>query len=228
MMLQSIDKKKIYFYIILLLILVSTHNLEAIKFTNSYFNIQKITVSNNIDKNLNYEITNSLNKFKNYNIFLLNQNEIVEIIEKYNVISEYKVYKEYPSSVNIYLKETNILAYYFDKNKKTYIGENGKKITRNEFNFKDIPLVVGDVDISAFLDLIKKLKKNGFKHDDFVKFYSFKSNRWDLTYKNNLIFKLPQEDLDSSLILLKNIIENKNIDDVKIIDLRIKNKIILS
>ena len=227
-MLQSIDKKKIYFYIILLLILVSTHNLEAIKFANNFFKIQKITVSNNIDKNLNDEITNSLNKFKNFNIFFLNQNEIREIIEKHNVVSEYSVSKEYPSSVNIYLKQTNILAYYFDKNKKTYIGENGKKIIREQLKPKNIPLVVGDVDIPAFLILTRKIKQNGLKLNDFVKFYSFKSNRWDLIYKNNLTLKLPQENLDNSLALFKNIIENKNIDDVKIIDLRIKNKIILS
>ena len=87
---------------------------------------------------------------------------------------------------------------------------------------------MGDVDIPAFLILTRKIKQNGLKLNDFVKFYSFKSNRWDLIYKNNLTLKLPQENLDNSLALFKNIIENKNIDDVKIIDLRIKNKIILS
>ena len=47
-------------------------------------------------------------------------------------------------------------------------------------------------------------------------------------YKNKVIFKLPIDDLDSSLVLLKEIINNLNLEKVNIIDLRIKNNVILS
>ena len=40
--------------------------------------------------------------------------------------------KEYPSVIKIDLKKTNILAYYFDNNQKTFLGENGKKITNKK------------------------------------------------------------------------------------------------
>ena len=42
------------------------------------------------------------------------------------------------------------------------------------------------------------------------------------------IIKLPIDDLDETLSLLKDIIQNSNLNDVKIIDLRIKKRIILS
>jgi len=91
-----------------------------------------------------------------------------------------------------------------------------------------LPLIVGQVNIKKFLDLKKNLIKNGFKLNDFTEFYFFKSNRWDLLFKNKIIIKLPIDDLDETLSLLKDIIQNSNLNDVKIIDLRIKKSVILS
>ena len=89
-------------------------------------------------------------------------------------------------------------------------------------------MIVGQVDIKKFLYLKKKLINNGFELNDFEKFYFFKSNRWDLLLKNKIIVKLPIDNLDISLSLLKNIIESSNLNDVRIIDLRIKKRVILS
>ena len=154
--------------------------------------------------------------------------EIRAILDNFNIISEYKIKKEYPSVIKIELKETNILAYYFHDNEKIYLGENGKAIKNKQSVKDDLPLIVGQVDIKKFLEMKKKLIKNGFKLNDFEKFYFFKSNRWDLLFKNKIIVKLPIENLDVSLSLLKDIIENSNLNDVKIIDLRIKKSVILS
>ena len=74
----------------------------------------------------------------------------------------------------------------------------------------------------------KKLIENGFKLNDFEKFYFFKSHRWDLLFKSKIIVKLPIDNLDVSLSLLKDMIKSSNLNDVKIIDLRIKKRIILS
>lgn len=227
MMLQLIDKSRIYFYLVLLLTLLSVHNLDSTNYISNFFKVQKITINSDIEEGLNRKISVSLDQFYNFNIFSINPDEIIKILENYNFINEYKIKKEYPSSIKIDLKQTNILAYYFDNNKKTYIGENGKKIKEIFFFNNDLPLIVGKVDILKFLELKKKLIDNGFELTDFVKFYSFKSNRWDLIYKNEIIIKLPITDLDNSLSLLKDLIENSNVNDVKIIDLRVKNRVIL-
>jgi len=169
-----------------------------------------------------------LNKFYSFNIFSLNSEEISNVLDDFSIISEYKIKKEYPSVIKIDLKKTNILAYYFDNNQKTFLGENGKKITNKKYANRDLPLIVGHVDIKKFLELKKKLINNGFKLNDFDKFYFFKSNRWDLLYKNKITIKLPVNDLNFSINLLKDIIQNSNINKVKVIDLRIKNRVILS
>ena len=46
--------------------------------------------------------------------------------------------------------------------------------------------------------------------------------------KNEILVKLSADDVEFSLSLLKRIIQSSNINDIKIIDLRIKNRVILS
>ena len=228
MTLQLIDKKRIYFYLTLLLILVSAHNINSINELNNIFKINKIELTSDLDNKLNKDILLNLNKFYNYNIFTLNLDEISKALEKYNIISEYNLKKKYPSILSIHLKKTKILAYYFQNDQKIFIGENGKKIKLKEDGNLNLPLIVGDVDIEKFLKLKKILNMHGFTLGDFEKFYFFKSNRWDLIYNKKIIVKLPNKDLEFSINLFKEIIESKNIENLKIIDLRIKNKIILS
>ena len=228
MMLRLIDRSKIYFYLALLLVLLSTHNLNSINSANEYFKVKKIVLKGNIEENLNREISTSLDKFYNYNIFSINSEEIKNILSNFNIISEYKIKKEYPSVIRIDLKKTNIVAYYYDKNQKIYIGNNGKKIKKNNLKSKDLPSIEGQVDIKKFLELKKNLLNKGFKLNDFSKFYFFKSNRWDLLLKNEILVKLSADDIEFSLKLLKDIIQSSNINDIKVIDLRIRNRVILS
>tara|TARA_B100000214_G_scaffold374667_1_gene358134 strand:+ start:2146 stop:2829 length:684 start_codon:yes stop_codon:yes gene_type:complete len=227
MMLQSTDKRKIYFYLFLFIILLSIHNINSIEKFDKFFKIKSINLKSDIEDKLNKEITNSLNQFYNRNIFSLSINEISNIFRKYNIISEFKVRKKYPASIDIELKKTNILAYYISDNKKIYLGENGKQIKKNNINYNP-PLIVGDIKIEKFIGLKNNLTKQGFIFENFNKFYYFKSERWDLLYKNKLLIKLPSNNLEKSLSILKDIIEKINIDKIRIIDLRVGETIILS
>jgi len=227
-MLQLIDRGKIYFYIALLLILLSIHNLNSINFLNNFFKIKKIHLVSDIEKNLSEEIVASLNNFYNFNIFSINSSEIHQILDDYNFIDEYKIRKEYPSAIKIELKQTKILAYFFEDSEKILIGENKKKIRNNEIDLDNLPFIVGKVNINEFFVLKKKLIENGFELNDFDTFYFFKSKRWDLSYKDKIIVKLPIKDIDFSLTLFRGMLENSSTQGVKVIDLRIKNSIIIS
>ena len=228
MMHQSIDKGKVYLYFILLFILLSVHNINSTYSLSNYFKIQKIEITSDTNEYFNDKILLSLNSFYNSNIFSIKPNDIKVFLDKFNIISEYKVKKIYPSIIKIEFKKTNILAYFFDNNEKIFIGENGKKIKELKFSKDNLPLVIGNVNIENFLILRKYIIDNGLSFNDFNTFYFYKSFRWDLVYKNKLTIKLPMDNLADSINLLKNIIDTKNIEDLKIIDLRIKNRIILS
>ncbi len=228
MMLQLTDKIKIYFYLIIFITLLSLHNINLIKSFDDFFKISKIEIKGNIDKKLSNDILLSLKRYYDFNIFWITSDQIKAELDSFNTISEYKVKKQYPSIIQIDLKETNILAYFFDNNQKFFIGENGKKIKHTRKNYNTLPLIVGEVDIKRFLSLKNILIDNNFELKDFDTIYSFKSKRWDLSYKKNLKVKLPLEDYDYSIKIFKQIIENKDTSGIKIIDLRIKNKIIYS
>lgn len=228
MMLQSIDKGKIYFYFFLLVALVSIHNLSLKNSIDNYFKIKKIVLKNDVGEEFNYDISSSLSEFYKRNIFSIDYKEFENNLGNFNIIDEYKIKKEYPSTLKIEIKKTNVLAYYLNENNKIYIGENGKKIDQISLIDKNLPIVIGKVDIKQFLELNKKLLKYNFSLNEFSKIYFFKSNRWDLLYKDKITIKLPINNLDKSLDDLKELMKNLDIDDFQIIDLRIKNKIIFT
>ena len=90
-----------------------------------------------------------------------------------------------------------------------------------------MPIIFGEFPINEFLKLKDILLDNGFEFNDFNKLYFFKSKRWDLIYDNKIIIKLPINQKDFSMKILKKIFENLNLDDIKTIDLRISDRIIV-
>ena len=225
---QLIDKSKIYFYFFLLILLLSIHNLKSSDLIKNFFQIKKIILKSDIEENLNNEISIALEKIYNKNVFLIKSHEIKKILDKFNIISEYKIKKEYPSALKIELKETKILAYYFDNDQEIFIGENGKEIKNIFFNEKNLPVIEGNIDINLFFDLRNKLINQGYNINQFNKFYLTNSKRWNLFYKNDIIIKLPFKNIEKALKIIKDIISSPDINNIKTIDLRINNKIILS
>ena len=225
-MLQSIDRGKIYFYIALFTILISIHNLNFINLFDNFFKIKHIIINSDIDPAYNQQISNSLNKFNNKNIVSVRSSDLTTILDSFNIIGEYKIKKEYPSIIKVNLKKTKILAYFFKNDVKFFIGENGKKIKDLHVLQKNLPLIVGNFEISEFFYLKDLISYNGFLLKDFKKIYSYKSNRWDLLYKENTLIKLPTTNLEYSISLLSKIIKNKDLSKIKVIDLRANNQII--
>ena len=82
------DRRKLYFYLIILIILVSIHNFKITNNFNNFFNINKIEIKNGLNENLNQNILLSLNKFINSNIFLLKTEELAFLFDKFNLVEE--------------------------------------------------------------------------------------------------------------------------------------------
>ena len=68
-MLHSIDKKKIYLYFILMMLLLSIHNTNLKKTSESFFNIKEIKLNTKINEKIRQDIFNSLSEFQNTSIF---------------------------------------------------------------------------------------------------------------------------------------------------------------
>ena len=216
--------KKIIIYLFLMILVGSITNFKL----NNYeiFKIRNIEISGltNLE---NSELKKKIKNLNLNNIFLLNKFELSQIIDSNNLVQNYKVIKIYPSSINIKIIKTKLLAKLNKDGKTLYIGSNGKL---SEYNFSKIrlPFIFGNPQNNDFLNLKKKIAESKFSYEEFENFYFFPSGRWDLQLKNDILIKLPENKINDSLDYAFDFMKNNNIDDFSVIDLRIKNQIILN
>ena len=227
-MLQSISKKRIYFYLLILLVLSSTFNFNIIskfKKLNLINSINIVGLSNKetaiLEKNL--EI------FKKRNIFFINKKEIDERLNKNSFLDNYTITKILPSKLLVRVKKTEFVGSTIFEGEKYYIGKNGKltniSLVEKQLN---LPQIFGNFQVNELLKLHKILNLHNIDIKKIQKYYYFKSNRWDIEYDNNTIVMLPSFNLEKSLKNYKSFIKSQKIRPGEIIDLRMKNKIIVS
>lgn len=217
---QLIDKKKkILIYLLFLFILSSIFNQELKKFFINNFLVNKLDYNN---LKLNIQFDEIIGK----NILTLNKNEIISFIDNYPILHSFQINKIYPNSLKIDFIETDIIAKFYKDGELFYLGENEKFFLINDKNI-DVPIIKGFFEISNVNNFLKLLKKSDLDLKSIASLISYPSERWDIVFKNNLIIKLP---INSDLKLIetaKLVLLNSEIEK-KVIDLRIKNKMILS
>ena len=222
-MLQS-KSKKILVYIFLFFIIGTLNNKDLNKIKSKKTN--QINVSG-LSKEKNFEVLESLNVYKFYNLFFLNKLKIDQLINSYNHIENYSVFKKYPSSLIVKLSETNYLAYTNQNGKNFYIGSNGKLIEAFDKN-KRLPNIFGDFDLSKFFELKKTIDQSNYDFNNIKNLFYFPSGRWDIEIYSGVIIKLPKNEFKESLNLSFDILNDKNFKDIRIIDVRPKNQIIIN
>ena len=222
---QSTDKKKIVIYIIFLFILSTTTVKYSKQQENSFLRINKIHVEG-LSNSKNLEIQRDLNNIFYRNILLLSKKEINKIINKHNIIEEYNIRKIYPSTLNINIKPTKIVAKVTNDSNKLIVGANGKLIS-GEVNNKILPHIFGEFNIKNFLEFKKNVDRSKFNFTEFKSIYFFPSNRWDILMINNTLIKLPQKNMFQSLNLAHKIISNEQFKNKNIIDLRVNSHLIV-
>jgi len=227
-MLQSISKKRIYFYLLLLLLLSSTFNFNIIsKFKKlnlvSHINIEGL---NEKEKNI---LEKNLEIFINKNIFLITREEVGKILKNNNFLDNYNIVKILPSKLLVKVKKTEFVGKTIIDGEKFYIGKNGK-LTKMLLVKKEhgLPQVFGSFEVNDFLKLQKILNKNGFNLSEIKKYYHYKSNRWDIENSDDTVLMLPSFNLEKSLKNYQSLLSANKIIPGKLIDLRMKNKIILT
>jgi len=221
---QLIDKKnKIIIYLLLLLILSTTTG----KFTENQkshsSSVNKINIVG-LSKINNSKISNELNSLFYKNILLVEKEEVQKVISEYNIIEEYSIKKVYPSTININIKPTKFVAR-LPKN-DLLVGANGKLIEDKENN-EILPYIFGEFNSENFLTFKKNIVLSKFTFIKFKTLYFFSSNRWDILTNDNILIKLPQDNLLESLNLAHIMMSSNEFKDKNLIDLRMKNHLIV-
>ena len=222
---QSKGKKnKIIIYLLFLFILSTT----SAKFINDQntisSSVSKINTTG-LSERKNVEISNNLNNFLYESIFVISKDEIKKILEKHNIIQEFSIKKIYPSTLNIEIKPTKFIARVFN-NGQYLVGANGKLI-EDKNNNELLPYIFGEFNSLDFLSFKQNIEKSIFSFSNLKTLYFFPSGRWDILTNNDILIKLPQEDIVASLNLSKKLIDNDNFKDNKFIDLRVKNHLVI-
>ena len=216
--------KKIFIYLFVFLILATTNNIKLSKFNFPKVNDLKIFGLSNFE---NEKIYKDIKYIENKNIFSLDKNEISNKIYSNKIVEEFIIFKNNPSNLEIKIKKTNFIAVTKKNNLDYYIGSNGNLI-KFDNSTVNLPFVFGKIEAEEFLKFKATIDNSNFNFNNIKNLYYFKSKRWDLETLDGLIIKLPLDRLESSLNILVNLSQKKEFKDMRMIDLRQKNQVIIN
>jgi cell division protein FtsQ len=216
--------KKILIYFFLLLLVGSINNisLNNLKFKE----INDINVSG-LGDNSNAILLQKIKNLNLDNIFSINRKEITNQIDSNSLVEKYVIFKRYPSSLNINIEKTKFLARLNNNGKIFLVGSNGK-LSENNFSNDELPFIFGNPDIYEFLNFKEIIDQSKISYEEIKNLYFFSSKRWDLELKNNVIIKLSKNYSKKSLELALEFLHSYEFRDIKIIDARINNQVILN
>ena len=192
----------------------------------SFPKISKIEINGlNVDERK--KIENIIYDSNFNNIFYLDKEYLKKKINSVNIIEKFEIFKNYPSTLKIFIEKTKIIAQTKKNGFDYLIGSNGKLIENKDFKL-ELPFIFGDLDISEFLKLKRKIDSSLFEFGEISNLYLYKSNRWDIETRNGNLIKLPKNNIQEILNLYVRMSKEKKISEKTIVDFRQKNQIILN
>jgi len=221
-MLQKIDNKKyVFFYLIIFIILSSIHN-SNLRY-NNFFIVKKIEVVG-LNRTDNLFLENKFKDLIGLSIFSLNK-ESFRLINSVNLIKSYDVKRIYPNQVKVYLEPAVAISVIKNFNERVILGNNGKIIDLESLP-TNVPEVTGTNDIIKVFQTIKILNKSNFDIVNIKKINFFPSERIDIELENRKKIRFPINLTIENLNFSAKLIEKEEFNKSKIIDLRVPNKVI--
>ncbi len=212
----------IYFFLLILVGSINNINLSSLKFNE----VKDINI-NGLEGKENSILLKEIYNLNLDNIFFVSREDIQNKIDSNSLVEKYNIFKRYPDSLDIKIEKTEFLARTNNNGKIYFIGSNGK-LSKNNLSNVQLPFIFGKPKIKEFLYFKKIIDESKFSYNEIKNFYFFSSKRWDLQLKNNIIIKLSSSYPKDSLQLAFEFLHNNDLTDIKIIDARVKNQIILN
>ena len=216
--------KKILIYLFLLMIVGSINNISLNSLKFEQIKNFKIIGLDDID---NLILLEEIKNLELGNIFFIDHNDITNKISSNNLVEKYSIFKRYPFSLEVKIDKTNFLAKISNNGKIFLVGSNGKLI-KNDYLNDQLPFIFGTPKTKDFLNFKKIIDESKFSYTEIKNLYFFSTKRWDLELKKNIFIKLPNNLTKESMNLIFEFLHDNNFKDIKIIDARIKNQIILN
>ncbi len=221
MHLKTDKKLNFFFYTILIIILTSINNYN-LKNKNT-FNIKDIEV-NGFSTEKNLQIENQIKNIVGINIFFLRKDYFIKLIER-NDVKETRIKKIYPNKIIISFISAKPICVIENQGNRIILGDNGK-ILDIEVVENNLPTVLGSQNIRNIFEVINLLKKSNLDYQNIRNIIFFKSGRFDINFKNGVIIKFPLMYSKEIINYSNNLLNNDKFINSKVIDLRLKNRII--
>jgi cell division protein FtsQ len=191
----------------------------------NFLNINKIEILgiSNTEKN---QFQTRLEYLYDQNIFKIKKNEILDLLSTEKILESINIKKNYPTKLIANFKKTEFIAITKVNNLDYYIGSNKNLILTSNKKTK-LPRINDSTNYSDLLKLKKIIDQSNLNFGSIEEITYFKSGRYDLLMANGLIIKLPINNLESSIKFLEKIIFRNEFNNLKIIDLRLKNQLIV-
>ena len=221
-------KKKLFWWLFLFIFL-TTFYLDLSKTNLSEFFIVKnfeIKNTENTDIGL---VNSKLEKFKNNNIFLINNDEIASSITDLDFVKNVGIKKIYPDKIEINIIEHKIVAVILNNENKYMLSKEGHIIENYNDKFNSLPIIYGKNTENYFPYFYKLLNDINFDLSKIKYLKYFESNRWDIFLKDGKLIKLSSDKSEAkeSLTNFIAIYSDKKFEQYKIFDFRVKNQLIL-
>ena len=215
--------KKISIYIFLFIFLGTLNNKNI--YDLNFFKINNIKVTG-LGKIENKKLEQNLEILKSYNLYFIDDFLIRDLLNSNSLIEKYHIKKKYPSSLEVKVNKTDLLAYIIKDNKVSFFGSNGKLIPTSNHKVS-IPYIYGNFEKDKFFELKNIIDKSKFNYSEIKNFFYFPSGRWDIEMKSNILIKLPKEDIEKVFFLSYEILQEKKFQNIKILDLRQTDQVII-
>jgi len=221
-MLQK-KSKKILIYLFFFLFLGTINNYTILN--SQLFKIKNYKILG-LENNYKTELENNLLGTES-NIFFINKNYLISILNSNTLIETFQVFKIYPSSLDIKIKKTNFLARLNINGDIFLIGSNGK-LTKDFTlsNSEMLPFIFGNPKEEEFLKIFSIISASDFNYKNVKNLFFYKSGRIDIELKDNILIKLPLDNLENVFNNISQLISNNQFNK-KIIDARVLDQIIL-
>ena len=219
---QKIDKKtKFFFYSSLIIILTSINNYKLIN--KNIFNIKYINVEG-FSKEKNELIKNEFKNLYEKNILFISKNYFTDLINR-NDIKYLFIKKNFPNKLVINFIPAKPIYIVENDNNKIILGDNGK-ILKTELNENNFPTISGSDNIENIYDVVNLINQSNLDYKIISEIKFFKSGRFDVYLSKGIIIKFPIKFNQKIIDYSSELLNRKEFANSKVIDLRIKNKII--
>jgi cell division protein FtsQ len=206
----------------------SRHELYTLS-ANAGFSVQDVDIEGRENADLG-TLRAVVNIGRGDSIFEFDPKEARDMMQRVSWVKEARVERRLPHTIHIEIVERKPLALWQNKKKLRLIDSEGVTLADSGLDkFQDLPIVVGEDAPAHAAEILTLLAAEPVVQARTEAVSRIGARRWDLTLKNGLTVRLPENDPGFALSrLAKAQEEDRLLDkDLKVIDLREPDRIIV-